>query len=277
MPDRAIAVILAVSLIANIGMGAFIIERHWYGLDVAEESSPVPPGPFPVPQYLNTPDQLRRSAFLQGPAVLTTVGYIRRGQVLYQETNETGTTMNISVEIVPGEGRVLVHTTPLMGIVFQEAANTAVNVSQGRTRNDLGGSDVIFSIESEGQISAVDGPSAGALMTIITEAAITGRPLWQNATLTGTINPDGSIGAIGGVLEKASAAKAAGKDLLLLPAANAGLLIQRESVRNFGGFQMVVRESERVSSKDYLQSSTGIRVEYVNTIEEVEQYLFRSG
>lgn len=139
MPDRAIAVILAVSLIANIGMGAFIIERHWYGLDVAEESSPVPPGPFPVPQYLNTPDQLRRSAFLQGPAVLTTVGYIRRGQVLYQETNETGTTMNISVEIVPGEGRVLVHTTPLMGIVFQEAANTAVNVSQGRTRSDLGG------------------------------------------------------------------------------------------------------------------------------------------
>lgn len=277
MPDRAIGVILAISLIANVGMGIFIVERHWYGLDVGVETPAIQPGTFSPPHYPNASDQPRKSAFLQGPAVLTTITYTRRGQVLYQETNQTGTTMNISVEIVPGEGRVLVQTTPLMGIVFQEAANTAIAVSQARTRSDLTRSDVIYSIESDGQIPAVDGPSAGALMALIAEAALTGRPLWQNATLTGTINPDGSIGPIGGVIEKASAAKTAGKDLLLLPAANAALTVQSESVRDFGGFQLVARESKRVSAKEYIESTSGIRVEYVNTIGDVERYLFRSG
>ncbi len=41
--------------------------------------------------------------------------------------------INISVEIGPGKGRVLVQTKPLMGTVFQDAANTAVYIAQNKT------------------------------------------------------------------------------------------------------------------------------------------------
>ena len=111
--------------------------------------------------------------------------------------------MNISVDIQPGKGRVLVETKPLMGIVFQDAANTAVFVAQNRTGIDISGSDIFFSIEADNQISSVDGPSAGALMTLLTIAALEHRRINPSVTLTGTIGEDGHIGAIGGAFEKA--------------------------------------------------------------------------
>ena len=125
--------------------------------------------------------------------------------------------MNISVEVLPGKGRVLVQTTPLMGVVFQDAANTAVAVAGNRSGINLSDSDVIFSIDSGDKISEVDGPSAGALMALLMVSAIEKRPIDSSLTLSGTISGDGHIGAIGGVVEKATAAKEQGKTLLLTP------------------------------------------------------------
>ncbi|MGV8088405.1 MAG: S16 family serine protease [Methanomicrobiales archaeon] len=150
-------------------------------------------------------------------------------------------------------------------------------VARNRTTADFSGSDVIFSITSEGVIPAVDGASAGALMTIITRAAATGEPLWENRTLTGTITPDGRIGAIGGVIEKAKAAKVAGKDLLLLPQENAYIVVLNESSRSMGGLRMTRLVYETVPAKEYIESTIGISVEFVDTIDEVEVYLFRTG
>lgn len=59
-----------------------------------------------------------------------------------------------------------------MGTVFQDAANTAVYVAQNKTGIDLSGSDVIFSIEGSKEIPSVDGPSAGALMTLLVISAL---------------------------------------------------------------------------------------------------------
>ena len=118
----------------------------------------------------------RLAASLQAPAVKATVQYVRRGPFIFQETSQNGAMMNVSVEILPGEGRVLVQTKPLMGVVFQQAANTAVGVAQNQTGTDLSYNDVLFSIEASDQIPGVDGPSAGALMALLTEAAIRQQP-----------------------------------------------------------------------------------------------------
>jgi predicted S18 family serine protease len=290
MNHRVIVAILAISLLANLGMGIFLIEEQLYSPDLrpgifgstngtisGEQRNQLIGNTLSVSNNnFNMSNQSPRFASLQGPAVLTTVSYSRRGQFLYQETNETGTMTNISVEIVPGEGRVLVQTTPLMGIVFQDAANTAVAVTRDQTKIDLSRFDIIYSIKSNDLIPAIDGPSAGALMTIITEAAITGQPLWENRTLTGTINPDGSIGPIGGIVEKAKAAKEAGKDLLLLPQGNANLVLLNENVRNVGGFRLVEQVPETTPAKEYIESTVGIHVEYVNTINDVEHYLLQN-
>lgn len=63
----------------------------------------------------------------------------------------------------------------------------------------------------------VDGPSAGGLMTVATLAALLGDELKPDATMTGTINPDYTIGPVGGIPQKLEGAAAAGKKLVLVP------------------------------------------------------------
>jgi hypothetical protein len=64
----------------------------------------------------------------------------------------------------------------------------------------------------------IDGPSAGALMTIAVLAAARGDTIRPDATMTGTINPDGIIGPVGGIAHKIDGAARKGKKLVLIPA-----------------------------------------------------------
>jgi hypothetical protein len=212
---------------------------------------------------------LAGSATLQAPAVAQRIEVVGEYPFRYRRVVEEGSMMNITAEVVPGRGRVLVRTVPLMGIVFQDAANTAVAVAQERTGANLTASDFIFSIEAPGEVPAVDGPSAGALMTLLAIADLRGLTLDPGVTLTGTIEEDGSIGAIGGILEKAQAAKAAGKRLLLLPEENRVLVRYVNRERQVGSFTFVEQVPERIDAATYLQAEVGIPVQYVATIDDV--------
>jgi predicted S18 family serine protease len=177
--------------------------------------------------------------------------------------------MNISVEISPGKGRVLVQTKPLMGVVFQDAANTAVAVAGNTSGVDLSDSDVIFSIDAGNTISEVDGPSAGALMTLLMVSAIEKKPIVDSLTMTGTIQGDGHIGAIGGILEKATAAHENGKTLLLLPTENRIFTRTVLETENYGMVSFVRPVQYQEDAKEYIEKNIGINVTYVNTIDEV--------
>jgi predicted S18 family serine protease len=177
--------------------------------------------------------------------------------------------MNISVEIAPGKGRVLVQTKPLMGVVFQGAANTAVAVARNKTGVDLSKSDVIFSIDSGDIISEVDGPSAGALMTLLTISALEKQPIDQSLTLTGTIDSNGHIGAIGGIVAKATAAKENGKTLFLIPEENQLITPPVTITSNTGIFSIAQQPQQQVSARDYIEKNIGINITYVTTIDDV--------
>ncbi len=64
----------------------------------------------------------------------------------------------------------------------------------------------------------IDGPSAGAYMTVGVLAALLGDTLRDDAAMTGTINPDGTIGPVGGIPHKIEGAAENGKKLVLVPA-----------------------------------------------------------
>jgi hypothetical protein len=209
------------------------------------------------------------SAVLQGPAVLQQVRYSGNTPLGMAQVIQAGVLLNISAEVRPGEGRVLVDTQPLMGLVFQDAANTAAHVAANRTGVSLAGSDVIFSIRAPGQVPAVDGPSAGALMTLLAISAIDGEPPRTDITLTGTIDEGGDVGGIGGIPEKAQAAKDAGKTLLLLPRENAKLPLYREQGQRSYGFTIVRQVQSIVDAKTYIEQNIGIPVQYVDTIDDV--------
>lgn len=65
----------------------------------------------------------------------------------------------------------------------------------------------------------VGGPSAGlaftlSILDLLTDGDLTGG---RRIAVTGTIEPDGSVGNVGGVVQKAAAAAAAGAEVLLVP------------------------------------------------------------
>ena len=220
----------------------------------------------------NTAEGLQGYSELQAPAVMQKVEYIQDYPFVRQRVTEVGSMMNISVEIRPGKGRVLVQTKPLMGVVFQDAANTAVYAAQNKTGKDVSGSDIIFSIEATGEVPEVDGPSAGALMTLLVISALENQKLRSDLTLTGTIDQYGHVGEIGGVIEKAKAAKENGKTLILLPAGNGKLLQYSERTRNFYGITVIEQVPEMIDTKEYIESNIGIRVEYVNDVNDILNY-----
>ncbi|TGC09399.1 S16 family serine protease [Methanolobus halotolerans] len=220
------------------------------------------------------PTGIQGAATLQAPAVIQQIEVVGEGPFYRRVVTEEGTMIDVSVEIIPGKGRVLVQTEPLMGVVFQDAANTAAFVSHDITNTSPASSDTIFSIKADQEIPGVDGPSAGALMTLIMIAAIEGETLDPEVTVTGTIDDDGNIGSIGGLVEKAQAAKDAGKKLLLVPEVNQMISIDDTSEQRIGDIVISSENSETVDTESYIEEEVGIDVEYVGTIEDVLDYAF---
>ena len=100
-------------------------------------------------------------------------------------------------------------------------------------------------------------------------AALKNISLPADITMTGTISSNGHVGKIGGVIEKAEAAKEAGKRIFILPRENSHL-IRYEEVREQVGLITIIRENPVVEdAKEYIEKNIGIRVEYVDSIDDI--------
>lgn len=114
-----------------------------------------------------------------------------------------------------GTGHVFIDTLPLAQVDMQGSARLAVKVAGSVTGLDISQRDFFFVIRSGSQV--IGGPSAGGVLTVGTIAALKGWAIDPRVMMTGTINPDGTIGPVGGVPEKAQAAALAGVSLFLFP------------------------------------------------------------
>jgi hypothetical protein len=213
-------------------------------------------------------------AKLDAPAVMRWVEYSGNYPFYTRRIVEEGTMMQVTVDIKPGYGRVLVETKPLMGVVFQDAANTAVVAAENYTGCDLSGSDIIFSVEASAEVPEVDGPSAGALMTTLIIAALENITLPDEVTMTGTISPDGHIGEIGGIMEKAKAAKEDNKRIFILPRENSRLVRYEEVRKQYGGITIIKQNPVIEDTKEYIEKNIGIYVEYVDSIRDVMDIIY---
>ncbi len=92
-------------------------------------------------------------------------------------------------------------------------------------------------------------------------------------TVTGTIDENGRIGPVGGVLEKAEAARRGEKTLLILPAGNDHILDHSEEPRSIGRMRISRQWPPFVGSKEYIEENYGIQVEYADTLDDLLDYL----
>jgi len=193
-----------------------------------------------------------------------------------------GMICQLTVRIFPGEGRVLVDTSPLVGFDFQYANITALKVAcdiTGIARDEDGegikGADVLFIVctptGERVEVQAIDGPSAGAITAIALIAAIENRKVRRDVVLTGTIQEDGTIGPVGGILSKAQAAEEIGAGLFLVPPGQSKVVTYRQvTYQPFPGFQWVTWEPVVVDLNEYAENhGWAIRIEEVSNIEEV--------
>ncbi len=109
-------------------------------------------------------------------------------------------------------------------------------------------------------------------MTLLVISALEKKELKTDVTLTGTIDQYGHVGAIGGVIEKAKAANESGKTLLLLPRENSQLVQYKESSRNIAGITIIQQVPETIDAKQYIEANAGIKVEYVDNIDDILKY-----
>ncbi len=74
--------------------------------------------------------------------------------------------------------------------------------------------EIELTADVDGQI---DGPSAGGVTTAAILAALRGDTIRSDVAMTGTINPDGTIGPVGGIEQKLEGAKEENKSIVLIP------------------------------------------------------------
>ena len=183
-----------------------------------------------------------------------------------------GVTMTAHVELREGIGRLLINTRPKIGMDLQTSANTAILIAENLTGRSLRNTDVILTVTAEREIEVVDGPSAGAAITVALVAAMRNQTIAPTVFITGTINPDGTVGKIGGVLEKALAvARFGGKRFIVPIGQTIAVTYRAEESHPAPGLTIITTKPESVNLQEYLKKE-GYNIEILEASNITEAY-----
>jgi len=186
-----------------------------------------------------------------------------------------GIVMKAEVELTPGDGKILINTKPNIGIDLQASVRIAAAVAERYVGVSFGNTNIIISIIANEEVKIVDGPSAGAAITIAIISAITGQAINNTVYITGTINSDGSIGQVGGIVEKALASAENGCKLFLVPKGQSQVQILVPVEKDIGkGIKLIVYQYRTVNVQQYLKSlGYNMSVIEVGNIIEALKYM----
>lgn len=203
-------------------------------------------------------------------------GFKRTVSILVPAVSQTkeglkGVISNITVTVVkPGSGKVFVSASPLTEIDMQASARTAAIIASTILGENPLTINFYVSVESPSII--IGGPSAGAALTIAMVSAISGFKINRSVMITGMINPDGTIGPVGGVKEKLEAAARIGVKLFLVPI---GQGIVQENIiehKKIGPFIVRTIKPIRINLIEY-GKELGVRVLEVSNIIDAVKYM----
>jgi len=137
-------------------------------------------------------------------------------------TSAGGDILFIEATLYPGNGRLLL--TGKLGDVMKESAQAALSYLRARSKQlgipprDFGRTDIHIHVPA-GAIPK-DGPSAGLTILMAMASIFTGISVRSDVAMTGEITLRGRILPVGGIKEKALAARRAGIKTILLPKRN---------------------------------------------------------
>ncbi len=179
----------------------------------------------------------------------------------------------LTVQLIPGSGRSLANIDNIFFLLdTQNSIRTARQVAEGITGVSLKNFDTVYTITADA--SVIEGPSAGAAISIATIAAIQNKDPSPDVMITGTVTEDGSIGQVGGILEKASAAKEIGAEVFLVPEGQGSSVTYETKKYCEQVGKNEVCTVEQVPVKTDISAEAGIEIVEVSTVREAMEYFF---
>lgn len=195
---------------------------------------------------------MSKSVVLLSILLLSFVSAVSEMSVPAVDAQSQGILTHLRVTVRNGTGSVFVDTEPFISVETQNSAKVAARVATSTAGRNLSNYDFFFKIVADTQ--SVDGPSGGIAMTLLSYAELTGKKLRPDLTATGTIELDGSVGQVGGVVEKIGAAASQGITLFLIPLGQ--------------------RVQNGVDLTQYAESKWGVQVVEVKNLKEALNYAF---
>ncbi|ASJ14978.1 S16 family serine protease [Thermococcus radiotolerans] len=181
-----------------------------------------------------------------------------------------GVATDFVITVAPGTGHVYVETWPLAEVDMQASARLAAQIAGKVLGVDMSKYDVFIHIKADSPI--IGGPSAGGTMTVGIIAALEGWKVNPKVMMTGMINPDGTIGPVGGILEKASAAHDVGAQLFLIPQGQRIQYVQETQKKEIGGIVEINTQTKKVDVVDYAKERWGLTVIEIKDIYNAVYY-----
>ncbi len=177
-----------------------------------------------------------------------------------------GVVATLFTTVKPGTGKILVDTSSVLNYIdTQLSGRIAVKAASDYLRINMSNLDVEYAIDVNA--SLIEGPSAGAAMAVSVLLAMDNATS-HSVAITGTINPDGTIGQVGSIFEKAKAAKERGIEIFLVPAGQGSSERSRRiKICNFAGYIQKCKISYNAETVD-IGSLLNITVVEVKNLDE---------
>ncbi len=180
-------------------------------------------------------------------------------------SKEIGVLTNLTVWVADGTGHVFVDTEPYAQVDMQGSARLSSMVACDITGTDPEAHDFFYVIYAGSPV--IGGPSAGAAMTVATVAALENWTVDPGVVMTGMINPDGSIGAVGGITAKLNVSARNGAHTFLIPPGQ-GNITEIVQVIEQDGPSVTISDELVTTNVIELGSSQGVEVREIDDIRD---------
>lgn len=188
-----------------------------------------------------------------------------------EKGEEQGVLSRLIVTVAyPGSGNVYVSTNPLTMLDTQAAARIAAMVAARMAGVNFWKYDYFYEMKSDSII--VGGPSASAAMTALTLACLLNTPVRNDTVVTGMINPDGTVGPVGGLEGKLHAVATRDK-VFVIPVGqrNYTFIVYEKEKLPFG--LVIYKPVKKTVDLVKLGQQLGVTVVEASDIEQVYYYL----